>query len=84
MRGNTTKQRQKRKGMDEKTVNDLYQMGVIDDRHVRRINIINSLNAGVRPSAIARRFGICRQQVYKIKSSLLKKDPPGPTLPADE
>ena len=59
--------------MDESTINELYKIGALTKRGVRRINIVQGLRDGLRITTIARRFNVSKQAVYRIKAALLHK-----------
>jgi len=63
--------------MDEKTINELFRLGILNPTSIRKLNVVNSILSGVRPTTIARRLGVCRQYVYKIKKGL-NKNPDDP------
>ena len=60
--------------MDGNTINNLFRDGILSASQIRKINIINSLRAGVKPGIIASRFKISKQYVYSIRRDLLTKD----------
>lgn len=56
--------------MDEATINELYQMGILTPRECRRINIVLGLKAGVRPAVLADKYHISKVAVYAIRKKL--------------
>jgi len=58
--------------LDGDTISYLYRTKVLDERLLLHINILNSLEAGVRPAIIADRYKVSKQLVYKIKRKVPK------------
>lgn len=56
--------------LDGQTIQQLYEFKIIDDRDLRRINIINSLLIGNPSQIISNRYNVSVQYINKLKKKL--------------
>jgi len=59
--------------LDGDTISELYRIGFLNTRDIRRLNIVNALRAGQRPYIIADHYGVSKQYVYRLLKRIGKQ-----------